>query len=218
MVAALTNAYAPSHRDSTPDRSDISESRVAQATLPRLAHRATYGSDTSAMLRVSRSELDELLPAAGLRADSMLTPDDIRGLARSILSHRTKQRTAEVSSTPEQAVVPRSPAQVAVSAFSLIITTTPANWAAHCDSGCGWEDVTFSCPGNCSWVLNANGVATSTMVRADSSAFAFELHRADRGMRAKSLAGTEWKALSWYCAAETCRARIDAHGVRVGWR
>jgi hypothetical protein len=128
-------------------------------------------------------------------------------------------RFAKDSSALNAAHVPNSARQGALSAFSLVITTIPTGWAAHCDSGCRWQEVAYSCPGNCKAVFDANGVSTPRARRADASGFAFELQRVDGETRARSLAGTAWKALSWGCPTDTCRARIDAngvHGVRTG--
>jgi beta-lactamase regulating signal transducer with metallopeptidase domain len=144
----------------------------------------------------------------------VVSGDDAATDRTSTSEPRAIRRFAKDSSALNATHVLSSARQAALSAFSLVITTMPTGWAAHCDSGCHWQEVAYSCPGNCRAVFDANGVSTPRARRADASEFAFELQRVDGETRARSLAGTAWKALSWGCPTDTCRARIDANGVR----
>lgn len=96
--------------------------------------------------------------------------------------------------------------------FSLVLEHSPTGWAAHCDSGCVWKDVTMQCS-DCKVRIDANGIYESTAPMT-SSEFAFVLDDGN-GLSAHAVKGTRWLDLSWNCAAAVCRCRLNEQGVHV---
>ena len=41
--------------------------------------------------------------------------------------------------------------------FSLVLESTTTGWAARCDSGCHWRQVSFDCGRVCGAIVDANG-------------------------------------------------------------
>jgi hypothetical protein len=97
--------------------------------------------------------------------------------------------------------------------FSLVLESTRTGWAAQCDSGCRWRQLSFDCRQACGAVIDADGVVTLAAARRDSTAFRFVVEHTPTGVRAIARSGTAWQALSWDCGAESCRARVDQRGV-----
>jgi hypothetical protein len=104
----------------------------------------------------------------------------------------------------------------APSSFSMVITSTTTGWAAHCDTGCRWSDVSYECPGQCAAVFDATGVATPGATQTDTSVFAFTIERTEQGNLATAQNGAAWQQLTWGCGAAECRARVSTDGVRLG--
>jgi len=102
--------------------------------------------------------------------------------------------------------------------FSVLITATPTGWAARCDSGCHWKEVSFSCPNACPAIVDANGLVTLASPRPDPTPFSIVLHHDRYGAKAESRAGTAWSTLSWDCGESPCQVRVDAFGVGGGGR
>lgn len=99
--------------------------------------------------------------------------------------------------------------------FSLVLESTPTGWAARCDSGCRWHELSFSCEGACGAIVDGNGLVTAVTPRFDSSAFRFRVERTGAEVRATARTGTAWRTLSWGCTTDRCRARVDAYGVAL---
>lgn len=97
--------------------------------------------------------------------------------------------------------------------FSLVVTSTPTGWAAHCDTGCHWTDLAFACRSACSARVDANGLVTGQTARVEPSAFAFRLDRSRTGFSAVAERGTAWRTVSWSCRSRSCSARIDSFGI-----
>lgn len=107
----------------------------------------------------------------------------------------------DVASTP----VPIAP-------FALVLEQSETGWAAHCETGCQWRDVSMTCAG-CDVRLDASGIARATPSAPEATGFAFVLSRAERGWTAQGIQGVQWQSLSWNCGAAACRARLDESGV-----
>ena len=106
--------------------------------------------------------------------------------------------------------------QQALARFQIVLDRSGPGWAAHCDTGCAWQDLSYACPAGCRVRIDANGVSTETTASRPAPAFAFVLERTDDGWQAQSVAGTAWTTVSWHsvgCQFGSCRARIDEHGV-----
>ncbi len=103
--------------------------------------------------------------------------------------------------------------------FALVLEHSGSRWAARCEAGCRWTEVTITCPG-CAVRLDAAGVQPAAAPRDTALPFAFELRAAPSGRPggsgwvARGLAGVRWVELSSACGAPVCRARVDEAGVR----
>lgn len=96
--------------------------------------------------------------------------------------------------------------------FSLVVEHSPTGWAAHCQSGCVWKDVTMQCS-DCKVRIDGNGISDANAPMAPSE-FAFVLD--DRnGLSAHAVKGTRWLDLSWGCATAVCRCQLNEQGVHV---
>ena len=108
-----------------------------------------------------------------------------------------------------------SPAVAAASAqtghFTVILERSATGWAAHCEVGCQWTDVTMSCDG-CDVQLDASGIARAFLAPAPKG-FAFVVSNARDGWTARGIQGVRWQKLSWSCGAAVCRGRLDETGV-----
>jgi hypothetical protein len=100
-----------------------------------------------------------------------------------------------------------------VASFSMILESADAGWSARCDSGCHWREVTLSCEGQCSAIVDAYGVGSPLARRSEDTPFAFRIEHMPNGVRAHSLGGTAWMTLSWTCVSSPCRARINENGM-----
>ena len=98
-------------------------------------------------------------------------------------------------------------------AFSLVLESSATGWAARCDSGCRWRQLSFSCERACGAVIDANGVAHLATPSLDSASFRFIVERSAGEVRATARSGTAWQTLTWRCALDPCRAHVDAYGV-----
>ena len=96
--------------------------------------------------------------------------------------------------------------------FSLLLEHSKSGWAAHCESGCSWKDVTMQCT-NCKARIDADGIYDANVART-SRGFAFVLDDSN-GLSAHALQGVRWTNLSWNCASEICRSRLSEEGVYV---
>ncbi|HEV8446393.1 MAG TPA: hypothetical protein VGQ44_06225 [Gemmatimonadaceae bacterium] len=103
----------------------------------------------------------------------------------------------------------------APAAFSLVLESTPTGWAARCDSGCRWHELSFNCERACGAIVDANGVVTLATPQLDQAAFRFIVERTAAEVRATARTGTAWKTLSWGCQLDRCRARVDGYGVSL---
>jgi len=112
--------------------------------------------------------------------------------------HKTQPET-QLRSGPEQH-------------FSLSVEHSPAGWAAHCESGCSWKDVTIQCT-NCRVRVDADGMYNGN-VPMTSRGFAFVLDD-NNGLSAHGVQGVRWQDLSWGCATAVCRCRLNEEGVHV---
>jgi hypothetical protein len=101
----------------------------------------------------------------------------------------------------------------APAAFGLVLESSATGWAARCDSGCRWHQLSFSCERACRAIVDANGLVTVATPHLDSSSFRFIVERTGGEVRATSRAGTAWQTLAWSCTLDPCRARVDAYGV-----
>ena len=100
--------------------------------------------------------------------------------------------------------------------FQIVLDRSGSGWAAQCDTGCTWKDLSFTCPSGCRIRIDANGISTETVPPRPAPSFAFVLERTEDGWQAQSVIGTAWRTLSWHsvgCQFGSCRARIDEHGV-----
>jgi hypothetical protein len=97
--------------------------------------------------------------------------------------------------------------------FSITVESRPTGWAARCDSGCKWTQLSFECARGCGAVIDASGASPIGASRPDSAAFAFTVQHDTAGVRARSRAGTAWKTLTWDCGANSCAAHVDEFGV-----
>ena len=107
---------------------------------------------------------------------------------------------------------PVRPAPIANS-FSLVVQRIPNGWAAQCDSGCRWKDVSFACARDCAAIVDANGLVTVLTPRTEPTAFSIRLEPTANGVAAESRAGTSWKTLTWECVSSSCPIRLDANGM-----
>jgi len=106
-----------------------------------------------------------------------------------------------------------TPKTAAPTAFSLVLESAANGWAARCDSGCRWHELSFNCRQACGAIIDANGVVTLATPRPESAPFQFTVERSAAGVRATARTGTAWQTLSWDCALDPCRARVDTYGV-----
>jgi hypothetical protein len=96
--------------------------------------------------------------------------------------------------------------------FAVILEHSATGWAAHCEAGCQWTDVSMSCAG-CDVRLDASGIARAYPAAPAATGFAFVLSNTGRGWTARGIQGVRWQSLSWSCGAAVCRARVDESGV-----
>ena len=106
-----------------------------------------------------------------------------------------------------------APATPAPANFSLTLESTPNGWAARCDTGCAWRDVSFRCEVACGAVVDANGLVTLATGDLRPSPFRFIVERTGREIRATSSSGAAWDKLTWSCTSDPCRVRVDSYGV-----
>lgn len=96
--------------------------------------------------------------------------------------------------------------------FSLRLEHSKGGWAAHCETGCSWKDVTMQCT-KCKVRIDADGIYDANVARK-SRGFAFVLDDTN-GLSAHALQGVRWTNLSWNCASDICRSRLNEEGVYV---
>ena len=110
--------------------------------------------------------------------------------------------------SPRETIAANGPEQH----FSLWLEHSPAGWAAHCDSGCSWKDVTLQCA-HCKVRIDADGIGSDAVARPPHGfAFVVDDHN---GLAAHGVQGVRWLDLSWGCATTVCRARFSQEGVHV---
>ncbi|MES2123365.1 MAG: hypothetical protein V4503_01630 [Gemmatimonadota bacterium] len=97
--------------------------------------------------------------------------------------------------------------------FQLTLERTAKGWAAECDSGCSWKQLSVSCASDCAVLIDADGVSSSVVKARVSDKFGFIVRRSERGWNAESVSGTAWKEIGWGCPLDVCRARVDELGV-----
>ena len=97
--------------------------------------------------------------------------------------------------------------------FSLWLEHSPTGWAAHCDTGCTWKDVTMRCS-DCTVRVDADGINDDAAAARPPRGFAFLLDD-HHGLSAHGVQGVRWLDLSWNCATSVCRARLNEEGVHV---
>jgi hypothetical protein len=96
--------------------------------------------------------------------------------------------------------------------FAVILEHSAAGWAAYCEAGCQWTDVSMSCAG-CDVRLDASGIARAYPAPPVATGFAFIFSNAGGGWTARGIQGVRWRSLSWSCGAAVCRVRLDESGV-----
>jgi hypothetical protein len=97
--------------------------------------------------------------------------------------------------------------------FALVLErTATGDWAAHCEVGCAWTDVSMSC-GGCQVQLDASGIGPAGPPARTRKPFAFVVRATSAGWEAEGISGVRWRRLSWGCRGSPCRARIDEGGV-----
>jgi hypothetical protein len=109
---------------------------------------------------------------------------------------------------------PAAPAPAAETHFAVVLERSAKGWAAHCETGCSWVDVTMSCEG-CDVQLDASGIARASVATAPKG-FAFVLSDTRSGWMARGIQGLRWEKLSWGCDSQVCRVRLDETGVTGG--
>ena len=97
--------------------------------------------------------------------------------------------------------------------FRIVWERSDAGFRAQCSDGCLWKELTFACRADCRPLVDATGLNADSLAKAQPSGFAFRIQPTFDGLRAESLRGTAWQALSYGCRALPCRARMDEHGV-----
>ena len=107
----------------------------------------------------------------------------------------------------------RTEIQPPLAHFRIVWERSDSGLRAECSDGCLWKELTFACPTDCQPLVDANGLNSDSLAKAQPSAFAFRIQRTFDGLRAESLRGTAWQALSYGCRGLPCRARMDEHGV-----
>jgi len=112
---------------------------------------------------------------------------------------------------------PASTAAIAVpeSHFSLVLEHSSSGWAARCETGCRWKEVTMTC-GGCTVRLDVAGISELRAMHTKADGFEFTVSRTSDGLKADAITGARWKSLAWNCEEGTCRARIDETGVMRG--
>ncbi len=110
---------------------------------------------------------------------------------------------------PSSTVAGASPGESAH--FAVVLERSPTGWAAHCEAGCQWIDLSMACQG-CDVQLDASGIARAALAPAPKG-FAFVLSDASGGWTARGIQGVRWQRLSWNCGADVCRGRLDETGV-----
>jgi len=105
-----------------------------------------------------------------------------------------------------------APTSVSNGHFAIVLEHSAKGWAAHCETGCHWVDVSMSC-GGCDVQLDASGIAPAYPATSVATGFAFVLSTAGSGWKARAIQGVRWKSLSWSCDAAVCRGRLDETGV-----
>jgi hypothetical protein len=112
---------------------------------------------------------------------------------------------------------PVSTAAIAVpeSHFSLLLEHSSSGWAARCEAGCRWNEVTMTCSG-CTVRLDVAGISEVRATHIKADGFEFTVSRTSDGLAADAITGARWKSLTWNCEEGTCRARIDETGVSRG--
>jgi hypothetical protein len=96
--------------------------------------------------------------------------------------------------------------------FSLIVEHSQRGWAAHCETGCRWTELTMDCAG-CAVRVSLAGVSPARNTEEDPAGFAFTLQGTPTDWAASGVRGVAWRSLTWQCEALVCRARIDETGV-----
>ena len=110
---------------------------------------------------------------------------------------------------------PATVAAIPLSHFSLVLEHSASGWAASCEAGCRWKEVTMTC-GGCTVRLDVSGIFRLHAPREEVNGFEFTVSRTSEGLAAQAIAGARWKSLTWKCDQGTCRARIDETGVMRG--
>jgi hypothetical protein len=105
-----------------------------------------------------------------------------------------------------------APTSVPNGHFAIVLEHSAKGWAAHCEAGCQWVDVSMSCNG-CDVRLDASGIGPAYPATSAPTRFAFVLSTDGTGWKARAIQGMRWKSLSWSCGAAVCRGRIDETGV-----
>ena len=100
-----------------------------------------------------------------------------------------------------------------VNHFAIVLEQSATGWAARCETGCAWTEVTETCDG-CDIRLDATGISRGYPARAGTQGFEFVVSPERTGWTARAVRGTSWVTLSWTCTAASCRARVDETGVR----
>ena len=99
--------------------------------------------------------------------------------------------------------------------FSMILEHSSSGWAARCEAGCRWKEVTMDC-GGCTVRLDVAGISEVRAAHDKANGFEFTVSRTSEGLAAEAVAGARWKTFTWDCEQGTCRARIDETGVMRG--
>ncbi len=106
-----------------------------------------------------------------------------------------------------------APSSVPMEHFAVILEPSATGWAAHCEAGCRWTDVSIAC-GGCEVRLDASGITRAYPLAPAPTGFAFILSRSREGWAARGIQGVRWQSLSWSCGTAVCRARVDESGLR----
>ena len=107
----------------------------------------------------------------------------------------------------------RTEIQPPLAHFRIVWERSDSGLWAQCSDGCLWKELTFACRAGCQPLIDANGLNSDSMAKAQPSAFAFRVHPTLDGLRAESVRRTAWQALSYGCRSLPCRARMDERGI-----
>ena len=105
-----------------------------------------------------------------------------------------------------------APTAAPESHFTIVLERSAKGWAAHCETGCAWVNVSMFCDG-CEVRLDANGIGPAYPATSTAAAFAFVLSADRTGGKARAIQGTRWTSLGWGCLPAGCRVRLDETGV-----